>query len=55
MACATPSIGAVGSGYLLRLGDHEGMREIFLSTGCIRRVCNGLARAVDFISPIASK
>jgi hypothetical protein len=50
----TLSVNVVTNGYLLQLGDHEGMREIFLSTGCIWRVCNGLARAVDFISPIAS-
>jgi hypothetical protein len=50
----TLSINVVTNGYLLQMGDHEHIREIFLSTGCIWRVCNGLARAVDFISPIAS-
>ncbi len=50
----TLSIGVATNGYLLQFGDHESMRELFLSTACIWRVCNGLARAVDFISPIAS-
>jgi hypothetical protein len=50
----TLSISVVTNGYLLQFGDHEGVQELFLSTGCIWRVCNGLARAVDFIAPIAS-
>jgi len=50
----TLSITVVTNGYLLQFGDHEGMQELFLSTGCIWRVCNGLARAVDFIAPISS-
>lgn len=51
---ATLSINVLTNGYLLQLGDHESMRELFLSTGCIWRVCNGIARAVDFVAPIAS-
>ena len=50
----TLSISVVTNGYFLQFGDHEAARELFLSTACIWRVCNGLARAVDFISPITS-
>jgi len=50
----TLSITVVTNGYLLQFGDHERMSELFLSTGCIWRVCGGLSRAVDFIKPIAT-
>lgn len=50
----TLSIAVVANGYIVQVGDHEQMRELFLSTSCIWRVCSGIARAVDFIAPIQS-
>jgi len=50
----TLSITVVANGYILQVGDHEHMRELFLSTGSIWRVCSAIARAVDFIAPIQS-
>lgn len=44
----------VANGYILEFGPRENPSELMLSTGCIWRVCNGLARIVDIISPIAS-
>lgn len=47
-------ITVVANGYILQFGPLESTRELMLSTGCIWRVCGAIARAVDFISPIAS-
>jgi hypothetical protein len=46
------SITVVANGYILQFGDTERPRELFLSTGCIWRVCGAIARGADFISPI---
>ena len=48
------SLTVVANGYILEFGPRENPTELMLSTGCIWRVCNGLARAVDMIAPIAS-
>lgn len=50
----TLSISVVANGYIIQVGDHEHMRELFLSTGSIWRVASAIARAVDFIAPIQS-
>jgi hypothetical protein len=51
---ASLGITVVPNGYIIQFGPLENTRELMLSTGCIWRVCGGIARAVDFISPIAS-
>jgi hypothetical protein len=51
---ASVSLTVVANGYILEFGPRENPTELMLSTGCIWRVCNGLARAVDMIAPIAS-
>jgi hypothetical protein len=51
---ATLSISVVANGYIIQVGDHERMRELFLSTASIWRVISAIARAVDFIAPIQS-
>lgn len=48
------SLTVVANGYVLEFGPRENPTELMLSTGCIWRVCNALARAVDVMSPIAS-
>lgn len=50
----TLTLTTVANGYIIELGSHECPKTLMLSTGCIWRVCNGLARIVDFISPIAA-
>lgn len=44
----------VANGYILQFGPLENTKELMLSTTCIWRVCGSIARAVDYISPIAS-
>jgi hypothetical protein len=46
------TISVLANGYRLQFGDMSQPIELFLSTGCIWRVCQGLLRAVDFISPV---
>ncbi len=48
------SIAVVANGYLFQLGGLETSRELMVSTGSIWRVCAGLARALDAITPIAT-
>ncbi|MGE5546227.1 MAG: hypothetical protein ACM33T_04990 [Solirubrobacterales bacterium] len=48
------AINVVANGYVLQIGDVDNTREIYLSTGCIWRVCNGLLRAIDQVSPSPS-
>ena len=48
------TINVVANGYRLQFGDLNKPTELFLSTGCIWRVCHGLLRAVDFVAPIES-
>jgi len=42
------------NGYHLHGGDLNQSTELFLSAGCIWRVCQGLLRIVDLISPVES-
>lgn len=46
------TINVVANGYHLQIGDMNKLPELFLSTGCIWRVCQGLLRVVDHITPI---
>lgn len=51
---ASLGLNVTPNGYILQIGPLEASKELTLSTGCIWRVCGAVARAVDFISPIAS-
>lgn len=44
-------IGVVANGYILQINEHSTQTELFLSTGCIWRVCNAIMRAVDLSRP----
>ncbi len=46
------AVNVLSNGYHLQFGDLNRSTEIFLGTGCIWRVCQGLLRTVDFIAPI---
>jgi hypothetical protein len=48
------TINVIANGYHLQIGDMNEATELFLSTGCIWRVCQGLLRIVDLISPVES-
>jgi len=48
------SISVVANGYHLQFGDMNNATELFLGTNCIWRVCQGLLRIADFISPVES-
>jgi hypothetical protein len=48
------AVTVVANGYLLQFGGLENSMELMLSTGCIWRVCGGLARALDTIAPSSS-
>lgn len=46
------AINVLTNGYHLQIGDLNHSTDLFLGTGCIWRVCQGLLRAVDHIAPI---
>jgi hypothetical protein len=46
------TINVVANGYHVQIGDMNAATEIFLSTGVIWRVCQGMLRIVDFIAPV---
>ena len=46
------SINVVANGYYLQIGDMNAATEVFLSTACVWRVCQGLLRIVDLIAPV---
>ena len=48
------TINVVANGYRLQFGDMNQPVELFLSTGSIWRVCQGLLRAIDYIAPVES-
>ena len=48
------TINVVANGYHLQIGDVNAATEIFLSTGVIWRVCQGMLRIVDLIAPVES-
>ena len=48
------TINVVANGYHLQIGDMNNASELFLSTGCIWRVCQGLLRIIDLIAPVES-
>jgi hypothetical protein len=48
------TINVVANGYHLQIGDMNSATELFLSSGCIWRVCQGLLRIADLITPVES-
>lgn len=48
------TINVIANGYHLQFGDMNLPTELFLGTSCIWRVCQGLLRIVDLISPVES-
>jgi hypothetical protein len=46
------SIDVLTNGYRLQIGDLSAPTELFLGTGCITRVCQGLLRIVDAVAPV---
>jgi len=48
------TVTVVANGYHLQVGDMNQPLELFLSTGCIWRVCQGLLRVIDYVSPVES-
>ena len=46
------TINVVANGYHLQIGDLNAATELFLSTACIWRVCQGLLRIVDLMAPV---
>lgn len=50
----TLTLATVANGYIIEFGAHECPKTLMLSTGCIWRVCNGLARVIDMVLPIAA-
>jgi hypothetical protein len=48
------TIDVLANGYRLQFGDLHRPLELLLGTACIWRVCQGLLRVVDVISPVQS-
>ena len=48
------AINVIANGYHLQIGDMSNPTDLYLSTGCIWRVCQGLLRIVDHIAPVES-
>jgi len=48
------TINVIANGYHLQFGNMNSAIELFLGTGCIWRVCQGLLRIVDLIAPVES-
>jgi len=46
------AINVLANGYHLQIGDMTEPTDLYLSTGCIWRVCQGLLRVVDYIAPV---
>jgi hypothetical protein len=46
------AINVVANGYHLQIGDMTDPTDLYLSTSCIWRVCQGLLRIVDYVAPV---
>jgi hypothetical protein len=46
------AINVIANGYHLQVGDMTDSTDLYLSTGCIWRVCQGLLRIIDHIAPV---
>jgi hypothetical protein len=48
------AINVMANGYHIQIGDMNQSTDLFLGTGSIWRVCQGLLRIIDFIAPVES-
>ncbi len=48
------TINVIANGYHLQVGDMNQSTDLFLGTGCIWRVCQGILRIIDYIAPVES-
>jgi hypothetical protein len=46
------AINVIANGYHIQIGDMTNPTDLYLGTGCIWRVCQGLLRIIDRIAPI---
>jgi hypothetical protein len=46
------AINVIANGYHLQIGDMNEATDLYFSTGCIWRVCQGLLRIIDSIAPV---
>lgn len=46
------AINVVANGYHLQIGDMSEATDLYLSAGCIWRVCQGLLRIIDRLGPV---
>jgi hypothetical protein len=46
------AINVIANGYHLQIGDMTDSTDLYLSTGCIWRVCQALLRIIDLIAPV---
>ena len=46
------AINVIANGYHIQIGDMSDPTDLYLSTGCIWRVCQGLLRVIDHIAPV---
>jgi hypothetical protein len=46
----TITVVTLANGYNLQIGDFASQRDLFISTGCIWRVCGAFCRASDFLT-----
>jgi hypothetical protein len=46
------AINVIANGYHLQIGDMSDPTDLYLSTGCIWRVCQGLLRVIDHVAPV---
>jgi hypothetical protein len=46
------AVNVIANGYHLQVGDMTESTDLYLSTGCIWRVCQGLLRIIDHIAPV---
>jgi len=46
------AINVIANGYHLQIGDMTDPTDLYLSTGCIWRVCQALLRVTDYIRPV---
>jgi hypothetical protein len=46
------AINVIANGYHLQIGDMTDSTDLYLSTGCIWRVCQALLRVTDYVRPV---
>ena len=49
------AINVLANGYQIKIGDLTDSTDLYLSTGCIWRVCQGILRMVDHVAPVEAQ